>query len=97
MLSDGDTLELQLVAPDGTLRKQARAGILKLSPKEPGILRIAGMAKTPRKFSTEDGWGIAIYKYRAYFSHPGVPTDPEIAEWLKASIARQRSLWNRLA
>jgi hypothetical protein len=97
MLSDGDTLELQLVAPDGTLRKQARAGILKLSPKEPGILRIAGMAKTPRKFPTEDGWGIAIYKYRAYFSHPGVPTDPEIPEWLKASIARQRSLWNRLA
>ena len=54
------------------------------------------MAKTPRKFPTEDGWGIAIYKYRAYFSHPGVPTDPEIPEWLKASIARQ-SLWNRLA
>jgi len=97
IIADGATMELQLVAPDGTLRKQARAGKLKANPKEPGIMRIAGMSKTPRKFSAADGWSLITYRYRAYFSHPGVSTDAELPEWLKASIVRQKAFWNRLA
>jgi rRNA maturation endonuclease Nob1 len=96
-LAEGDTLNLQLVAPDGTLRKQTRSGVLKANEKQPGILRIAGTATSERRFSAADGWGISIYKYRAYFTHPGINTNGEIPSWLKGSIARQRGLWNRLA
>ena len=96
-LKEGDTLNLRLVAPDGSLRPQIRSGQLKGNEKQPGLLRIAGMAKTPQLFSAEDGWSNAVYKYRAYFTHPGMNTDTEIPEWLKDSIARQKALWNKLA
>jgi hypothetical protein len=96
-LEDGAVLNFQLVAPDGSLRKQTRSGVLRANEKQPGILRIAGMSKTARKFPAEDGWGYAIYKYRAYFSHPGLKTDGGLPEWLKGSIVRQKALWNRMA
>jgi hypothetical protein len=96
-LADGDTLSLQLVAPDGTLRKQTRSGVLRGNEKQPGILRIAGMSKTASKFSADDGWGHTVYKFRAYFTHPGVETSGGVPEWLKGSIARQKALWNHLA
>jgi len=96
-LVEGDSLSFQLVAPDGTLRKQTRSGVLRGNEKQPGILRIAGMSKTAAKFSAEDGWGHAVYKFRAYVTHPGVETTGGIPEWLKGSIARQKALWNRLA
>lgn len=96
-LEVGAKLMFQLVAPDGTLRKQTRTGVLTANEKQPGILRIGGMAKTPRQFPAEDGWSNAIYKYRAYFTHPGLKTDGEIPTWLQGSIDRQKSYWNRLA
>jgi Putative transposase DNA-binding domain len=96
-LVNGATLNFHLIAPDGTLRKQTRSGVLKSNEMQPGILRIAGMAKTASKFLAADGWGHAVYKYRAYFAHPGINADGEIPEWLKESITRQRFLWNRLA
>jgi rRNA maturation protein Nop10 len=96
-LADGIELKLRLVAPDGTLRKQTRVGVLRSNGKAPVILRIPGMAKSPAKFSPSDGWTIEVYKYRCYFSHTGLKTDGEIPEWLKASIARQRNYWNRLS
>ena len=96
-LSDGATLSFRLIAPDGTLRRQTRSGVLKRSEKQPGILRIAGKAKTASKFLSADGWGNAIYKYRAYPTHPGINADGEIPDGLKGSIARQKGLWNRLA
>jgi hypothetical protein len=96
-VEDGSVLHFQLVAPDGSLRKQVRTGVLRANKTAPNILRIAGMAKTASKFSSTDGWGIEIYKYRAYFTHTGLNTDTEIPEWLKQSIARQRAYWNRLA
>ena len=86
-----------MIAPDGTLRRQTRSGVLKRSEKQPGILRIAGKAKTASKFLSADGWGNAIYKYRAYPTHPGINADGEIPDGLKGSIARQKGLWNRLA
>lgn len=97
LLQEGATLKFQLVAPDGTLRPQVRSGELKGNEKQPGLLRVAGMAKTPQLFSAEDGWSNAVYKYRAYFTHRGLNTDQEIPEWLKESIKRQKDLWNRLA
>ena len=97
VLRDGVEVSFQLVAPDGTLRKQTRSGTLRAAEKQPNIFRIAGMAQSPRRFTAEDGWGNAIYKYRAYFKHPGLATDGELPEWLKGSISRQRTLWNRLA
>jgi hypothetical protein len=96
-LADGIELKLRLVAPDGTPRKLTRAGVLRSNNKAPGILRIPGMAKNPARFSPADGWTIEVYKYRCYFSHPGLKTDTEIPRWLKASIARQRNFWNRLS
>ena len=96
-LQEGATLKFQLIGPDGTPRPQQRSGVLKGDERQPGILRISGMAKTPRKFSVEDGWSNAVYKYRAYFTHTGLNTTVEIPEWLKASITRQRNFWNRLA
>jgi len=96
-LKENATLNFQLVAPDGTLRKQVRSGILKGNEKQPGLLRITGMAKSPRRYAAEDGWGNAIYKYRAYFTHPGLKTDGEVPEWLKGSIRRQKDYWNHLA
>ena len=96
-LKENATLNFQLVAPDGTLRKQVRSGILKANEKQPGLLHISGMAKSPRRYAAEDGWGNAIYKYRAYFTHPGLNTDGELPEWLKGSIHRQKAYWNQLA
>jgi hypothetical protein len=93
----GMKVSMQLMAPDGSPRKQTRTAILLEVPKEPGKYRAAGQSKTPRKFSAEDGWRYEIYKYRAYFTHPGLKTDAELPEWLKASITRQRDFWNRLA
>lgn len=104
-LRDGAELEFQLVAPDGTLRKQTRSGTLRMVEKQPHLFRVAGRSKTPRNFPAEQGWGNAIYKYRCYFTHPGFyETSPggfqrraELPEWLKGSIGRQKALWNRLA
>lgn len=96
-LSDGDSVRLQLVAADGTLRKQTREGVFKASSRNAEIIRVAGQSKTTRKFSAEDGWGVAVYKYRAYFTHPGVETDGGIPKWLQGSIERQHEFWNRLA
>ncbi len=97
VMQNGTALHFQLVAPDGTLRPQVREGVLTGDEKQPTLLRISGMAKTPRLFSVEDGWTNAVYKYRAYFTHLGLNTDAEIPEWLKASVKRQKDLWNRLA
>jgi hypothetical protein len=96
-IEEGATLNFLLMAPDGTLRKQIRNGVLQANEKQPGFLRIGGMAQSPRKFSREDGWGNMIYKYRAYFTHPGLTTDTELPVWLKDSIKRQKEYWNRLA
>jgi Putative transposase DNA-binding domain len=71
LLTAGETLSFQLVGPDGKPRKQVRSGVLTADKKRPEILRIGGMAQTPRKFSAEDGWCNEIYQYRAYFIHPG--------------------------
>jgi len=90
-------MNFQLVAPDGELRPQKRSGVLLVDEKQPTIFHIGGMSKTPRQFSAEDGWTNNIYKYRAYFTHEGTNTSGEVPEWLRASIKRQRDLWNRLA
>jgi hypothetical protein len=105
ILEADKTINFQLVAPDGKLRPQARFGLLQANEKRPEFLRIGGMSKTPRRFAAEDGWGNAIFKYRAYFTHPGISMTPEgefknieeLPEWLKACVERQKALWNRLA
>jgi hypothetical protein len=96
-LEDGVTLTFQLVGPDGKLRRQTRSGTLKADKIQPGILRIAGMIKTPSKFSPDDGWQCNAYKFRAYISPPGNDPIGDFPEWIKASATRQRSFWNRLA
>jgi hypothetical protein len=105
ILEAGKTLNFQLVAPNGKLRPQTRSSALLANEKQPGLLRIAGMSKTPRRFAVEDGWGNAIFKYRAYFTHPGIDMTAEgefkkienLPEWLRDCIIRQKALWNRLA
>ena len=104
-LENGLKLQLRLMTLDGEVRKQVREGILSASEKRPGILHIGGMAKTPRLFAAEDGWTNEIYKYRAYFTHPGINTSihnesgqgTDLPQWLKDCIDRQKALWNRLA
>lgn len=96
-LKEGITLQFQLVAPDGNLRKQKREGVLRFDADHPNIFRIAGHAQTERRFPASEGWTNIVYKYRAYFTHPGLKTDAEIPEWLKKSAARQREYWNHLA
>ncbi len=95
-LEDGQTIEMQLVAPDGTLRRQTRTGTVRKA-QAGEIYRVVGQAKTPARFSAEDGWTIEVFKYRAYFTHPGLNTTGAIPTWLRESIERQRQLWNRLA
>jgi len=94
---DGASLNFRLIGPDGEPRKQTRSGMLRSNEKFPGVFRISGKSKTESKFSAEDGWGMAVYKYRAYFTHTGMDLDGIIPEWLKGSIDRQKGLWNRLA
>lgn len=93
-LADGQPISFQLAGPDGEWRKQTRSGVLKESN---GVFRIAGRPKTPSRFASSDGWGIEVYKYRAYYTHPGLTTTGEIPAWLQASIDRQRSFWNSMA
>lgn len=105
LLEKGLNLQLRLMTIGGLQRKQRREGVLSANEKQPGILHMGGMAKTPRLFSAEDGWTNEIYKYRAYFTHPGINTsiDDEseqgtgLPQWLKDCIGRQKALWNRLA
>jgi hypothetical protein len=98
---DGAVLSLQLVGPDGTLRPQTRSGVLrqvfdkKGSPI--GLFRIPGQSKTPARNKPEDGWTVEVFKFRAYFTHPGVNLSGEIPEWLEVSIKRQRNYWNQLS
>jgi hypothetical protein len=96
-LVEGATLKFSLFAPDGKERKQKREGVLHIDKKRPELFRIGGHAQTARQFSAEDGWGNCIYKYRAYFTHPGLDTDHEVPEWLNQSVARQKEYWNRMA
>jgi hypothetical protein len=96
-LEAGKTLNFQLVAPDGELRSQKRSGELVANEKQPGVLHIGGTAQSPRLFPAEEGWGNAVYKYRAYFGHPGLNLDEQIPEWLQNSIKRQKEYWNHLA
>lgn len=96
-LEAGKTLKFQLVAPDGKPRPQTRSGALVANEKQPEMLHIGGMAQSPRLYSAEDGWGNAVYKYRAYFQHTGLDLDTKIPEWLQNSIKRQREYWNHLA
>lgn len=96
-LTAGPSPVFQLAGPDGALRKQVRTGVLRESEKQPGVLRMAGLSRTPANFAAADGWRIEVAKYRAYFTHPGLTTDGKPPEWLQKSIARQRAFWNRLA
>lgn len=96
-LKEGITLQFILVAPDGNLRKQKREGVLRFDENRPDIFRIGGHAQTERRFPAEDGWTNIVYKYRAYFTHPGLKTDGEIPVWLKESVARQKEYWNHMA
>lgn len=96
VLEEGATVSLQLVAPDGTLKKQTRAIVLHQA-KDSHIFRAPGQSKTPAKFSREDGWTVDVRKIRAYFNHPGLKTDGPPPQWLQDSITRQKALWNRLA
>jgi hypothetical protein len=94
LLREGIAINFQLISAGG-LRRQTRAGVLKADPKRPEILRIAGKAKTERRYSAADGWVNVVYKYRAYSSH--LPNESEFPKWLKDSVQRQKALWNRLA
>lgn len=95
-LADKRMLEFQLAGPDGELKKQTRTGVLnKVEGTE--VFRIAGQSKTTAQFTADDGWCIEVFKYRAYFTHPGLNTNGEIPQWLRESIKRQRAFWNRLA
>ena len=96
-LNNGDTVNFQLLDPDGIPKKQTRSGSLVGTEKQPHILRIAGLAKTPSQFSSADGWRIEVSKMRAYFTHPGLATDREIPVWMKEFIERQKKFWNKLA
>lgn len=96
VLEDGKQLFMQLVAPDGKPRKQTRTGTL-LKVKDADVYRIRGLDKTPSAFPAEDGWTNSVIQYRAYYTHPGLRTTGYIPDWLQGSIARQRSLWNRMA
>jgi hypothetical protein len=91
-----EPVDFKLIGADGTLRKQTRSGVFKANAKMPGILRVAGAAKSPKNFSSEDGWGVLVYKLKAYITHPGVETDGCIPEWLCQSILRQRQFWNKM-
>jgi hypothetical protein len=93
----GLTIRMQLVGPDGKPRKQTRTATLAENPKQPGQFRAAGQSKTDRRFAAGDGWTLSTFKFRAYFNHPGIQTDAKLPEWLRASIDRQHSFWNRLA
>lgn len=89
-------IELQLVGPDGTLRKQTRTGIVNKA-KDCELYYVPGLPKTPPRFSADAGWTIEVFKFRAYLTHPGLNTTGKIPEWLGESVERQRQLWNRLA
>ena len=95
LLHEGEKLFFQLVAPTGELKKQVRTVIL--GKCVDGVFKIAGRAKTPAKFTAADGWGIKVYKMRAYLSHTGVKTDGAIPQWIKDSVERQRKYWNSLS
>lgn len=93
---EGMPVSFQLIGPDG-VRRQIRTGLLRADPESGSILRIAGKAKTERKYSAAEGWTSVVYKYRAYCSSPGLAADFQFPDWINGSVQRQRTLWNRLA
>jgi hypothetical protein len=98
---EGAILSFALVAPDGTLRPQRRD--VRVQKSTDGAFYSPGRSKTPAKNSKEDGWRTRVFKFRAYFTHRGVETEPEIRpdmanlpQWLKDSIERQRRFRDRM-
>jgi hypothetical protein len=100
-LKDGAVLKMQLVSPEGELKKQKRTVVLRKGGKDSSILRVAGISRTPAQFSAGDGWQIEVILFRAYFTHTGLQTTVgltgDIPQWLKDSIKRQAEFWNRMA
>lgn len=96
-LADGMKIDMQLVAPDGEDRKQTRTIEIKARRDDPGVFFAKGLSKTPSVYSKDDGWGVKMFPFRAYFTHPGVVTDGGLPDWIKASVKRQNEYWNSLA
>lgn len=101
VVAEGSILPVGLVGPDGALRPQRRDILVRKNAQ--GLLYSPGISKTPSTRTKEDGWRIRVYKFRAFFTHPGVETEAasgsntvELPAWLKASIERQRRYRNRL-
>lgn len=94
-LTPGRTLEMRLIAPDGTMKPRTRSGVV--VERAPGVLRIPGLSRNPASRTAEDGWGYTCRKYRAYLTHAGVPGSSSLPQWLIESVSRQRQLWNRIA
>lgn len=102
VVTEGAVLPFALAGPDGDLRKQRRD--VCVQKNRAGQLFAQGIAKTPSTRSREEGWRTRVFKFRAYFTHKGIETEPLIAPnrvalpaWLEQSISRQRRFWNRLA
>lgn len=98
---EGAVLPFTLLAPDGTERSQRRDIVVHKS--KDGLLYAPGISKTPANNSREDGWRIRVFKFRTYFTHPGIETEPQdetgraiLPTWLEQSKKRQRRFWNRL-
>lgn len=100
-VKEGAILTFGLLAPDGAERPQKRE-VLILKSKN-GQLFVPGISKTPSNNARKDGWRTRTLKFRAYFTHPGIETEPattphniELPQWLHESINRQRRFRNRL-
>ncbi len=101
VVSEGAVISFGLVGIDGNKREQRR-DVLVQKNKDGGLYG-PGISKTPSNHPKAEGWRIRVQKFRAYFTHPGVETETEIAPhrvdlpgWLKDSIDRQRRFRNRM-
>ncbi len=92
LIEEGAAVNFRMVGPDGVPRKQSRNVVLCIDKRRPDILRVGGQTAMPAKFPKSDGWGITVYKFRAYVTHPGVETTGTIPQWLKESTAPKRAL-----
>jgi hypothetical protein len=101
IVAEGAVIPFGLMTEDGEAKTQRRDVVV--WKNDVGLLYMPGIPKTPSVRSEKDNWRTRVYKFRAYFTHPGVKTEagPDahsavLPQWLKDSIERQRRYRNRL-
>lgn len=102
VVREGEVLTFTLLEPGPGSKEWSRE--IRIMKDSSGRLYSPGIFKTKTRYPPSEGWRTRVYKYKAYFCHPGIETEPKdrsgsitLPFWLERSIERQHRFRSRLA